>query len=445
MAPAAALVTVGRDVDGPVAGQHDARDARALGRAQEGAEVAGIGDAVDGDEERRPSVGRGRDRQLVELGLRERLGPGDDALGRVGAGLGVELGAGRPAGPAPGGRRPARPGRRADRRGGRPRRPRPGARTCGAAPRAAARARPGGPRPGRRRGRAGGWRRRRWVGRRPSRARRRAGAAPRLPPPPLPRPPAPRPPATRFGRSGRRPMPRPPRPVPGHRRPRSACPSPSPVRRRPRTAGPASASRTGASFGLSSTTVQSTFCDRPARAAHEASGGLEQSTTESAPRHRSSVSGKFAPMSPSPAAPSSASVQAWATTSASLWPSRPRSPSNTTPPSTSGRVRVVAPAVHVEAVADPQLGPGHVQPRSRTQACMATRSCGVVILMLAGSPSTTSTVPADGLDQRGVVGGLGPVGVGPAQDRGPEGLGRLHGHEPRAVDRATVDLARGCR
>ena len=37
----------------------------------------------------------------------------------------------------------------------------------------------------------------------------------------------------------------------------------------------------------------------------------------SAPRHRSSVSGKWDPRSPSPAAPSSASATAWATTSAS--------------------------------------------------------------------------------------------------------------------------------
>ena len=40
------------DVDGAVPGQHDAGRAGALGRAQQRAEVARIGDAVDGDEER---------------------------------------------------------------------------------------------------------------------------------------------------------------------------------------------------------------------------------------------------------------------------------------------------------------------------------------------------------------------------------------------------------
>ena len=44
----------------------------------------------------------------------------------------------------------------------------------------------------------------------------------------------------------------------------------------------------------------------------------------SASRQRSSVSGKCWPMSPSPAAPSSASIIAWASTSASEWPARPR-------------------------------------------------------------------------------------------------------------------------
>src|SRR3954447_8922480 len=42
-------------------------------------------------------------------------------------------------------------------------------------------------------------------------------------------------------------------------------------------------------------------------------------------------------MSPSPAAPSSASTIAWVSTSASEWPARPCSLGTVTPPSTSGR------------------------------------------------------------------------------------------------------------
>src|SRR2546421_1672693 len=58
----------------------------------------------------------------------------------------------------------------------------------------------------------------------------------------------------------------------------------------------------------------------------------------SASRQRSSVSGKCCPMSPSPAAPSSASMTACVSTSASECPLRPRSaPSISTPPSTSRR------------------------------------------------------------------------------------------------------------
>src|SRR3954447_26830872 len=41
-------------------------------------------------------------------------------------------------------------------------------------------------------------------------------------------------------------------------------------------------------------------------------------------------------MSPRFAAPSTASISAWATTSPSEWPARPGSPGNSTPPRTSG-------------------------------------------------------------------------------------------------------------
>src|SRR4051794_29117382 len=60
------------------------------------------------------------------------------------------------------------------------------------------------------------------------------------------------------------------------------------------------------------------------------------STSDETPRNRSSPDGKSDPMSPSPAAPSSASISACAMTSPSEWPASPRGWSNSTPPSTSG-------------------------------------------------------------------------------------------------------------
>ena len=50
---------------------------------------------------------------------------------------------------------------------------------------------------------------------------------------------------------------------------------------------------------------------------------VRSSSSESAPAKRGSVSGKCWPMSPSPAAPSSASITACVSTSASEWPARP--------------------------------------------------------------------------------------------------------------------------
>ena len=61
------------------------------------------------------------------------------------------------------------------------------------------------------------------------------------------------------------------------------------------------------------------------------------SATLSAPSQAGSVSGKCRPGRPGPARPSTASASAWHTASASLWPPRPRAPSIATPPSTSGR------------------------------------------------------------------------------------------------------------
>ena len=58
----------------------------------------------------------------------------------------------------------------------------------------------------------------------------------------------------------------------------------------------------------------------------------------------------------------------------------------------------------------------------------------MVTLRLRGSPGTTRTVAPSASTRRGVVGGVGAAGVGPAQHVGPEGLGRLHRHQVGPVD-----------
>ena len=82
-------------VSGPVAWKHCARGPRGRSAAQEGTDVAGIGDAVEDEQEGRSRpAGRA---QLVQVRLREGLGVGQDALGGFGAGLGLEPGAGHAA------------------------------------------------------------------------------------------------------------------------------------------------------------------------------------------------------------------------------------------------------------------------------------------------------------------------------------------------------------
>ena len=78
-----------RDVHGPVAREEHPVDAGAVAVADDRPEVARIGDAVDGDQERR-APGTPLD-EVGELGLRQRRGEGDDALRRLAARLGVEL------------------------------------------------------------------------------------------------------------------------------------------------------------------------------------------------------------------------------------------------------------------------------------------------------------------------------------------------------------------
>lgn len=88
--PAAALVTVGGDVHRSVLGQDHPGDAGALGRAQQRAQVAGVGDAIAQQQERRRGAGAGPE-QVVERDVGQGAGERDHALGRVGAGDGVEL------------------------------------------------------------------------------------------------------------------------------------------------------------------------------------------------------------------------------------------------------------------------------------------------------------------------------------------------------------------
>ena len=88
--------------------------------------------------------------------------------------------------------------------------------------------------------------------------------------------------------------------------------------------------------GACATTVLSTLPMRqPAARTRRAASA--SNAAESAPLKRASVSGKCRPMSPSPAAPSSASVMACSSTSASEWPSRPCVWGTRTPPIMSGR------------------------------------------------------------------------------------------------------------
>ena len=92
----------------------------------------------------------------------------------------------------------------------------------------------------------------------------------------------------------------------------------------------------GAIRGRSVTTVQSAFISRNRLCAINLETSPSKSM-ESAPAQRGSVSGKCRPRSPSPAAPNIESATAWATTSASLCPTRPGLPGIVMPPNTNGR------------------------------------------------------------------------------------------------------------
>ena len=81
------------------------------------------------------------------------------------------------------------------------------------------------------------------------------------------------------------------------------------------------ASRCGAILGASQRMVTSTLAMRAAARAHARAGRRSGTDGRARPSSADRVSGKCSPMSPSPIAPSSASVRACRATSASEWPS----------------------------------------------------------------------------------------------------------------------------
>jgi hypothetical protein len=68
--------------------QHDAVDAGAVAAAQDRAEVSGVGDSVDGDEER--GAARAALDHLREVGFDQGRSEGDDTLRRLTASLCLE-------------------------------------------------------------------------------------------------------------------------------------------------------------------------------------------------------------------------------------------------------------------------------------------------------------------------------------------------------------------
>ena len=446
MAPAAALATVGVTCTARCFGSTTPRDAGALGRAQQGAEVARVGHAVDGDEERRRAAlgrfGPGRRARPRAAGWpwpgrpgAPRCGPGRRACAGSPRATGTRWSAARSTMSAitPASSRSVatqssrtlrRPASSSSRTAWRPSTcspPRPRSRSLAPTGTPARRPWPRPPSPPRPpaalpdRAPAGAALGR---GRPPVRAAGRA-----RPPPPLPLarrcrpltswPPGP-PPSRRCPRPGRwRPGSRP------------GVPSRSPARR-PRRPGappsrPAAAPASGARTPRCSR--RSPPSSPPPRSMRATSRSM---SIESAPCQRSSVSGKCWPMSPRPAAPSRASATAWATTSASLWPARPRSPGNSHPAEHHATGGVVGEAVDVEALADPH-GDHRRSPTTRWRA--HDEIVGHRELAVGRIAGHGHHPPAGRLDQGGVVGALAAAGVGPAQAGGPEPLRRLHGDQ----------------
>ena len=77
-------------MNGPVAGQHDARDACALGGAKNRAQVPGVGHAVQRDQKRRGVVWAVRPTQVVQFDRLKFGGASDHALRGLGAAFRIE-------------------------------------------------------------------------------------------------------------------------------------------------------------------------------------------------------------------------------------------------------------------------------------------------------------------------------------------------------------------
>ena len=231
-----------------------------------------------------------------------------------------------------------------------------------------------------------------------------------------------------------------PRPGPGRPDPPPGGASPSPAPPPPPTAAPPSPAA-GAPGGAPPARPSSRRCRPSSPRRRPSAPPRPAGRVLSTPFHRASVSGKCWPRSPRPAAPRRASATAWLITSASLWPARPRSPSNTTPPSTSARpgsslkgwtskprptlvVTVRPPRVR-------QQGPGHDQVVGRRQLEVAG------VALDHDHPCRRGTPPGR---RRRWPPGSAPR-VGPAQDRGPEGL-RASAPPPAGCGRSSPPPAR---
>ena len=220
-----------------------------------------------------------------------------------------------------------------------------------------------------------------------------------------------------------------------HRRPRGGAQAPSHLGL---AAAPASGPRTPRE--------QSTLPTVPPSRAHQRGSLRAAARSSRRPATRGSVSGKCWPMSPSPAAPSSASATAWAMTSASLWPTRPA-------------LAVERDATEHERPRGSSLKRWTSKPwptrtsRSRRLASPTTRRGPTrgrrasVILRLPRSPSTTTTRPPHASTSAASSVPVAAGGVAARSAVGPERLRGLHRHQrcrgrvsPRRRRRASTCL-----
>ncbi len=143
-------------------------------------------------------------------------------------------------------------------------------------------------------------------------------------------------------------------------------------------------------------------------------------------------------MSPRPAAPRSASVQAWATASPSLWPTTPGRVGKLDPTQHQPAVRVLGPSVDVEPLSDAQTHASNI-------ARAAMRSSGSVILRFRARPSTTFTLPPAARTSETSSVASGRYGMGAAERRRREPLRGLDRPQRGTVNRIAVDVADGVR